>query len=76
VRLYPNPAKDYVIIETQTWGNATFMIYDLQGRKILTKQVKSDKIVIRLDNLNNGIYTYKLVNDDKIYKGKLLVNKT
>lgn len=75
VRLYPNPAKDYVIIETQTWGNAILMIYDLQGRKILTKQVKSDKIVIRLDNLNNGIYTYKLVNDDKIYKGKLLVNK-
>ena len=48
--------------------NATIMIFDLQGKQILNKQIVSGQIDI--SNFSKGIYIIKLIDS-----GNVLINK-
>jgi len=69
INVYPNPTSDYATLEftNKINFNYTYTLYDIFGRIIqqLTN-IKSDKIRIGGNNLDNGIYFYHLCEDGVI----------
>lgn len=56
--IYPNPAHDYLNIESKSFSNADVVIYDLNGRKVYTSKMTDSRLQIPL---LFGSGTYKLV---------------
>jgi len=71
VILYPNPARDFITIESKWLGSsgspALLMIYDTKGRQIgkCTLSEHSDHQLIPLQNLSTGTYFFQVVFDNK-----------
>lgn len=71
-KIYPNPVKSFISFSfSENVDLVTFELFDIQGRKIMTKLVKNDD-QLNMQELNDGIYIYKLINADKIQTGKLV----
>ncbi len=72
VLVYPNPATDNV---TLTWNNYRMLsleVYHLTGAKVIEKQVSSG-MSVPVSTLKNGIYLFKLKNENEtVYSGKLI----
>jgi len=61
VKLYPNPANNNIILETDR--NGSFEIFDLSGKLIL-KESYNAYTNINLSNLNQGLYHIVLTSDE------------
>ena len=79
-KVYPNPNNgtmqvDYNISENQ---KGIFEVYDLTGRKVLTHEMGTGKnsFTISESNLDNGIYFYQVISNNKrIAQNKLVIIK-
>ncbi len=79
-KIYPNPNNgtiqlDYFIAEEE---QGEFSIYDINGRKVLKNMLKGgyNQITISSDNLDNGIYFYQIIANNKaIARNKLIIIK-
>lgn len=76
--IYPNPTDDMinVLIEETNCDINNLKIYDISGRSIPYKYTQSKNyIVIKVDNMKNGIYliSYNTLNQN--LSGKFIVNK-
>lgn len=61
--VYPNPARDYLTIETaEGLSGSRFIIYDQSGRRVCIGVLSSNTTTISIEHLNTGIY-YILVGD-------------
>jgi hypothetical protein len=65
--LYPNPAFDKLFVRPDYSANAIIVIYNLQGKQVLNRQITEQ---IDISNLSKGLYIVKLIES-----GKVLVNK-
>lgn len=76
IKVYPNPSAGTFEIASESKLNGTLMVFDLYGRKILTKELsESKKIEFILEGYNNGIYFVEIRTKDSertIYKEKLI----
>jgi OmpA-OmpF porin, OOP family len=72
VSIYPNPAVDFINIETASGNSAEFLIYDAASKKLL--DIKNMiKTTIDISHLEKGVYYYKLRYDDGVIKtGKVM----
>lgn len=72
ILIYPNPAKDYIIISNLEM-NAKLKLMDATGRVVLEKQLdtQNGKQKINLPRMVNGLYTYKISNLLDSYTGKI-----
>ncbi len=71
--IYPNPAKDYIMVELQNFTNIGYVeIYDSNGRKMLTKKIFNTS-KINLMELSSGFYFYSIYLNNTAYKGKLIL---
>lgn len=68
IQLFPNPANDFVSI--QGAKNQYLKIYDIYGKTIYNKQLKSETEKIDIQNLSNGIYIINIGN----YSSKFVKN--
>ncbi len=68
IQLFPNPAKDYLNINTQnlTSHDATIELYDIYGKLMLQSTVNSSANSTRIEtiSLRNGIYMIKIIGPD------------
>jgi glucose/arabinose dehydrogenase len=74
VRLYPNPAKDMLNIDTQ--GAALPLetrIYDLTGKLITQKTITSALGNIALNGLSAGLYITEISNGSAVIRQKLII---
>ena len=75
--MYPNPAKDLVNINFNKGlnGNMTIDIFDIQGKRVLSKKSLDivDKIALNISNLKSGLYFVKLKNGQQETTRKLIV---
>lgn len=71
--IYPNPAKDYIsIIEPENSSVIThFIISDISGKVI--KQGRFDSQMIKLTDINKGLYQLQLIIDDKWVEAKKII---
>lgn len=74
-RVYPNPAKDYVYIEMSENRDVIFRLFTLAGQMVLQDVVKGSGQKININNLKEGLYIYKILEDKsgKLVSGKMIV---
>jgi hypothetical protein len=68
-QLYPNPANNYVMIETDE-VNAPIFIYDMQGHLVKELTINSNSFAIDLNDFQKGIY---LIGNSEIGVQRLLI---
>ena len=75
IKIYPNPAQDFVVIQAGTQLQLEASIYDLSGR-LLHKTRLSPNGRVSISNLANGAYIF-IIEDEAGKQGskKLIVNK-
>ncbi len=74
--LYPNPTSNeftFLTSENINFENASLEIYDLLGRKVQSKKLKSISEKINVSNLKSGTYIVILNSDSKRFVSKLVV---
>ncbi|HWV31801.1 MAG TPA: M64 family metallopeptidase [Dyadobacter sp.] len=71
VTLSPNPARDFLSVETRLGGTSTIKFYDQAGREVLAKSFEK-KTDIKL-NVTAGIYLYRFTNGGREVSGKVAV---
>jgi subtilase family protein/type IX secretion system substrate protein len=70
--LYPNPAQNQISVTfAETISNAEITFYNNLGQLVLQKSIVNNQY-ITLDNLNSGIYIYKITFDNVSETGKLI----
>jgi len=77
IKVYPNPAKGFVNIDlaADTFGESTFVMYDVQGRQVISKKSSNAIEVLNIENLSEGIYMLTIENDLGKTTRKVVVNK-
>jgi hypothetical protein len=74
IKWYPNPAKEYVTIETPI--PVEMEIYGIDGKTILKTNLQIDKNNVSLQQISAGIYYIGFKFEDKIIKiEKILIDK-
>jgi hypothetical protein len=69
VKVYPNPAKSDIIIETD-YKEYDVELFDIYGRKIKHFEKNSEASYIRTENLNRGVYLLSITspNDRSVHR--------
>ena len=70
--VYPNPATNELFLETGSYSNLTIKLYNALGEMVLEKTVTQNQS-INLIELANGVYTYKLYNNNSEVKADKLI---
>lgn len=78
IRVYPNPASENISIEIidRTSLPLNFILFDLNGKKLITKTLTSENHIQILSNLNRGLYFYRFEDlaGKQLLNGKLIKN--
>ena len=69
VNVFPNPSKDFInfiLLNARSSENVNLDLYDLRGKKILSRTniFSSNSFVLDVSNLSKGIYSLKLTADN------------
>jgi len=72
-KLYPNPVKDILHIESPKNGSYHLAIIDTQGHTV--QEVKIDGSTINIANLPTGTYFYHILEDKKVKDSGKIVKK-
>ncbi len=76
--IYPNPSSGYFNLKYFQENESIFNFYNVLGQKLFSKKLfgTSDIVNFVENNLNNGMYYWEVVSDDKICQnGKQLIIK-
>ena len=74
VNLYPNPASKELNVSLRnlnSFENVKVEMFNVLGKKMLSKEISSTNTSINISELNNGIYMLRIINNN----GELLLNK-
>lgn len=66
IKTYPNPAKDILNIEASNLELQKIELYDLQGKLILSENIRTYKYQLNLSQLQSATYSIKLYTDKGI----------
>ncbi len=64
VQVYPNPAKDFIVISFKENVNYSVSIYDMNGRKMYTDYLKDSYVTIDTSKLSKGMYMMEFKNNN------------
>jgi O-glycosyl hydrolase len=74
VKIYPNPAETYVMIEIGNKNFSRIILSDLNGRSLMNTQINAVTQKINLEGLQKGIYFIRLSGEDGHVVRKLIIN--
>ncbi|MCF8380173.1 MAG: T9SS type A sorting domain-containing protein [Bacteroidales bacterium] len=73
--VFPNPASEYIDVSSINYTpSAIFELFDMQAKK-LSSQIIPQSGKVSVAHLSDGLYIYKLIDDKRVYSGKILVEK-
>lgn len=77
LKVYPNPAKGIVNIDLagSVTGEITYELFDVQGRKVISKVSSNNIETLNIENLSEGIYMLSIQNGGAKTTKKLVINK-
>lgn len=61
ITIYPNPAKNFIRIQSKTEELKDYEIYNIQGSIIKKGQIENQDQIINIENFSNGIYIIKII---------------
>jgi hypothetical protein len=73
VQVFPNPAKDYVTISSESEQMNTIILFDTQGREILALQPNNQSVSIDVATLPRGLYVAQISTARQVGALKLMV---
>jgi hypothetical protein len=56
-------------------GETTYDLFDVQGRKVISKKSSSNLETLNVENLSDGIYMLTLLNGSDKTTKKVVINK-
>jgi hypothetical protein len=72
LRIYPNPAENYIRVQLPNpVVPAKLEFFNMNGKKMLSVTVFQDEQVA-LNNFTPGIYTFRIIQQQKIFSGKIV----
>lgn len=75
VSLYPNPAVNEIKFDIADFAKATYELFAINGQKVQSGELSENLATINISNLPNGEYLYKILVENKLYRGKFIVTK-
>ncbi|MCD6017467.1 MAG: hypothetical protein K0S53_588 [Bacteroidetes bacterium] len=74
IEVYPNPFSDKILFNTNQFNEVfSIAIYNVQGEKIFEKDIRTNKGVIDLNFLENGVYFIQFIDNLNIkYSQKII----
>jgi len=73
-RIYPNPASDYIMIETHgSVGNFECQISDITGKLLFKANLKGFKNEINTSSYSKGSYVITLSSSESIFHQKIII---
>ncbi len=75
--VYPNPVSSQVTINNTVTSKATFVLYDITGRKVMTTNIGSSFNTVDVSALPAGMYIYTIIdeNNSVIKTDKLIIQR-
>ncbi len=74
IKVYPNPAKEFLNIETQVDKIDFILLYNALGEIVLKiNDIDNNKYTISLGKIKTGIYILQVVSDDKTHAQKIMI---
>ncbi|CAM3760327.1 S8 family serine peptidase [Flavobacterium cucumis] len=76
LKVYPNPAKGIVNIDLagSVSGETVYELFDVQGRKVISKVSSNTVETLNIENLSGGIYLLTIENSGAKTTKKLIIN--
>ena len=79
IKVFPNPAKDFVNIEMDTElfnGQAQVIIYDIKGTQVMNTTMNIDRILtLNIQGMKAGNYVINIKNDKYLIGKNLIISK-
>jgi hypothetical protein len=76
IHFYPNPATDFIILDLPDFtASQVIQVMDANGRIVLTQTVNSNKEILNLSQLENGMYFISITSSESILISKFLIAK-
>ncbi|HQW12500.1 MAG TPA: T9SS type A sorting domain-containing protein, partial [Saprospiraceae bacterium] len=74
VRLYPNPTDGNLFLAVPKGAQYTVTLFDVQGKKLVTKQFNSELFSLNMDQLPSGVYMVRINTADKSMTRQVILN--
>ncbi|HMQ08696.1 MAG TPA: T9SS type A sorting domain-containing protein [Saprospiraceae bacterium] len=68
IQVYPNPARDYIVIDGLSLDSYQYDILSINGQRIQTGILDEERIL--LEGLKEGLYILKIYNQNRSYTSK------
>ncbi len=65
IKIFPNPAGDYINLTTDKFYNLNYEIIDINGKTIEKKAILSDNTNISFSNCHSSVYFLKIYGNGK-----------
>lgn len=76
IKIYPNPAKDFINIESSSNLIDKVQIFDIQGRSVFEKNnVHTCNYYVDMSIISNGLYAIKINCNGKQFNKKIIIMK-
>jgi hypothetical protein len=77
IKIYPNPAQDFVSIELpKNYNQAQLSIYNLTGQLVLQKQIIQPNQTMPITELGNGMYIFVVESGDRVvWRERVVISK-
>ena len=67
VRVYPNPANDYITIHfADEYNRIVYNLYDIQGKMLIAGEITDQNHKIDITTLNNGVYFIRFTDNKQL----------
>ena len=74
IKIYPNPARDYFMVELADEKYDNISIFDLNGRRLIALPVTSSSFVINISGFTKGIYFLQIDGKEASIVKRLIIN--
>lgn len=73
VKIYPNPASDFIVVQSGIEQVDTIELIDLSGRKVLSQQILSRNQKVFITTLPQGVYVALVHIGNRKYSRKIII---
>ncbi len=71
--VYPNPASDYILVETTNIG--TIELLDMRGKLVQHSYVSSGANLVSLSNIASGTYTLRMIDANSVQTSRIVISR-
>ena len=72
LKIYPNPAKDKITIESFLAGDRSLTILNVNSKEVIEKQMTDQRTQIGINDLPAGVYFVRLTSERRVQVGKFI----